>query len=175
LLQEIEVRDVARENVTAAVSARTKEDGRMVQKPARGSVSGAGSRWARMLASAVAARGANGRLRCRPRPPAVAAEPPRRVQDSPGNIHHNRCCCKSLKTRRRGFDDSSSPSASLPIRDILIWSPEPAGMAQNLGVRAHTSEPPGHANGPFRAVSRLSRATFSTQPNHGRFGTDVES
>jgi len=55
-------------------------------------------------------------------PPAAAADGDRESglrfsrQHPPRSVWLN----KALKTRRRGFDDSSSPSASLPSRDILF-------------------------------------------------------
>ena len=83
---------------------------------------------------------------------------------------------KSLKKARRGFDDSSSPSASLPIRDILysllISGRKPAerGLLRPF-VRTTASGLRGRF-GPFSvSLGPLS----PTQPNHGHFGTDVES
>ena len=85
---------------------------------------------------------------------------------------------KPLKTRRRGFDDSSSPSAS---RDILFSSLRAAESPQNAGLRGYLSEPraaaakaaSGHFPSPSLSLS-LS-ALPPMEPNHGRFGTDVRN
>jgi hypothetical protein len=71
---------------------------------------------------------------------------------------------KPLKTKRRGFDDSFSPSTSLPIWDVLlpIWTAE-RGLLRPF-VRT-TSTGPGADFGPFCvSVGALSLA----QPNHAR-------
>jgi hypothetical protein len=81
-----------------------------------------------------------------------------------------------LKTPRRGFDDSSSPSASLASRDILFpelgatrkaaeWAPSrPFFRTMSTGLEAH-----------FRPFFDSLSPPSLTQPNHARFGTDVRN
>ena len=81
---------------------------------------------------------------------------------------------KPLKTRRRGFDDSSSPSAKTPLRDILFHrvhrgrKPAECGHSWRI-VRTTAPGPRGH----FGPVSVSFGPLSPTQPNHGHFGTDV--
>ena len=76
--------------------------------------------------------------------------------------------------RRRGFDDSSSPSASLPIRDILF----PALAAGRNGAECGPSWPFVRTTDPARKAhlapfSASLRPLSLTQPNHARFGTVI--
>jgi hypothetical protein len=83
---------------------------------------------------------------------------------------------KSLKMRKRVFDPSSSPSASLASPDILF-------PALGIGRNPAECRPFGSF---IRTTGRGSKAHFRpypvslrplslTQPNHGHFGTDVRS
>jgi hypothetical protein len=83
---------------------------------------------------------------------------------------------KSLKKAPRGFDDSSSPSAKTHSRDILfpplISGRNPAECGHSWQIVRTTRPPRQPYFGPF-FVSPGSRSP--RQPNHGHFGTDVET
>jgi hypothetical protein len=81
-----------------------------------------------------------------------------------------------LRKARRGFDDSSSPSASLASRDILfpgLVGGRKAAECRLFGSLVRTTRADSEARfGPF-SVSL--RPLSPTQPNHAHFGTDVGS
>ena len=84
---------------------------------------------------------------------------------------------KSLKTRRRGFDDSSSPSARHPMSGHSFSAPDPRSETRRTaGFSGHLSEPRGPPPRAHFGPFSVSLGPLSpTQPNHGHFGTDVES
>ena len=94
------------------------------------------------------ARGPDRRPPCRPR--TGPAWVPWRISDSP-LIHQMICYTKSLKSTQRGFDHSSSPSASLPSRDILfpllISGRKPAECGHSLAIC------PNHEDAASRPIS----------------------
>jgi hypothetical protein len=67
------------------------------------------------------------------------------------------------------------PSASRPGPDILFGPQAPARSPQSAGLHADFPNHEGRLRGPFRAVWSSIRPLSPTQPNHGRFGTDVGS
>jgi hypothetical protein len=84
--------------------------------------------------------------------------------------------CKPLKKNERGFDDRTSPSAKTPCRDILFpWvhrgrKPAEYGHFRRI-VRTTMRRLLPHC----RPFSASLRPLSPKQPNHGHFGTDVES
>ena len=77
---------------------------------------------------------------------------------------------------QRGFDHSSCPSASLASRDILfpaLWCGRNPAECRPFGPFIRTTRRGSEAHfGPFPVSPR---PLSLTQPNHGHFGTDVES
>ena len=87
-----------------------------------------------------------------------------------------RVICKPLKIGRRGFADSSSPSAKMPSWDILFSALCRGRNRAEFGpsrpfFRTTGTGPQAHF-GPFSLSVGLPSLT---QPNHGRFGTDVRT
>jgi hypothetical protein len=132
------------------------------------------------MRSRLPAQGPDRRPSRRPRTrrPALAAGGDRRNRPRILQATSTAICviCKSLKRRRRGFDDSSSPSAKTPSRDIPFHrvhrgrKPAECGHSWRI-VRTTAPGPRCH----FGPVSVSLGPLSPTQPNHGRFGTDVGS
>jgi hypothetical protein len=150
------------------------------EPPARGEHPGHLNRWR--------SRGASRRWCCRPasaRPKTAlqAAHRPRAIKDRQSSLRilqaTSTATCvvrKSLKKRRRGFDHSSSPSASLPIRDILFGHPGAGPNGAECGPFRPFVRTTGTGPGAHFGLFSVSLRPFSrTQPNHGHSGTDVGS
>jgi hypothetical protein len=150
------------------------------EPPARGEHPGHLNRWR--------SRDASRRWCCRPasarsKTALQAAHRPRAIKDRQSSLRilqaRSTAICvvhKPLKTRQRGFDDRTSPSASLPTRDILfpplIRGRNPAECGDLRPFFRTTST---RLEAYFGLFSGSLAALSPTRPNHGRFGTDVET
>ena len=83
---------------------------------------------------------------------------------------------KSLILRKRGFNDRSSPSASLPSRDILFRGPRRRPEWRRCGPSGTFIRTIGAcAQAHFEPFLCSPGALSLTQPNLGDFGTDLKT